>query len=1015
MDSLESLGFFDAHIETSSNNETNYNTTSETSTATAFEYYDHELSSLTDQQEKAITILPLITGLISIIGSTTIIMMAYQTRRARKWSTYTRLLVVMSLWDIVFSGSFAMTAFLLPAESSQRVWAFGTDKTCSAMGFLLQLSSSGIFYNGMLSFYFLLAAKFGITKRIMGRYIEPIMHIVSIGYPLITSSIGLEWGVYHETELGQTCWVANYPENCGEAPGESGEPCQSTMLGYVFGAVVVGFTFLALLFNNLAMLLFVRKQLMLPSIGTSSSSVDEGNRSTCMSHYQTHWRRLKWILPCGYHYSKKTSTHSVISSRADPKDRLPRGIKEFSAGEFDESGKRTITTKATTPSCEQEDFLDENDLDDDGGNIEDNEHNYEGNNYPEEVQTMIQQKHLERLQMVASQSYLYVAAFMLSSIWPTMIRILESLNYNKIDEDKLYVLLVCQSIFFPLQGVLNLLVYSRPRYIKNRTEFPDESKWFAFRRAILGDDKVQPAKPIEQEPPKDDDEQQGHEQQHQVRGEDPETGLPQHQPRLHDSTDDRYDIKNNMIFCQPRFDLNDEKEIVNNPFFCAGKGGQFQEKYDEKASLRRNAPRIPSQHHYSKRLARAIVSSLTASHADDLGDFDDCDCPAVQHRKPVGSTNPKRGGTSIDTTAIGRRLPEGGHTVSSLTASIGDFSVNEGPEQPISAKQSAPSPPRWATSWATTNSVTQFSDKKSPKRRNSISSILRKPGSSSSSSCDDIASMASSMKRVRFHRDVLIASLPNRNDLPRFCMGSIADHDNVDLTFDRMEAISGCSNHSSVYKSRTITLIKPERHSSSSLPKADEEFENDHTMNRLVQCKNGCPDEQALVKPVRKPSWLTNHASNYHNAVQIIAATSPEQPPAMESSNSNHSNSTAPPMLPTRRLSLRSMLESEVKENEGDDGRSQASFAASEEAEGIPRLEAASAPSRSSNDVTPMSQKLQSSQLELSTTENHSSASQGVLHIHGETIYPGYLPKDICLDAPLQMPSRKRSLTAMGA
>lgn len=58
---------------------------------------------------------------------------------------------------------------------------------------------------------------------------------------------------------------------------------------------------------------------------------------------------------------------------------------------------------------------------------------------------------------------------------------------------KYYPALVLQSLLQPLQGFVNCLVYVRPQYIVTRLHFPQESRLWAFRRAVF-DTAIVPAR-----------------------------------------------------------------------------------------------------------------------------------------------------------------------------------------------------------------------------------------------------------------------------------------------------------------------------------------------------------------------------------------------------------------------------------------------------------------------------------------------------------------------------------------
>lgn len=170
------------------------------------EQEQHEgLGMLRDQ---ILAILPIPSAILSVLGSSVILYMAFSTRRKRKWTTYTRLLIGLSMCDIISSVSFGLAAFMRRPES-ERAWAMGNDATCTTSGALIQFSFSNFLYNAMLSFYFLATVRFGVKHTVIAKRFEPIMHLVSLGFPLVTSIVGAIMGMYRETATGFGCWVSH--------------------------------------------------------------------------------------------------------------------------------------------------------------------------------------------------------------------------------------------------------------------------------------------------------------------------------------------------------------------------------------------------------------------------------------------------------------------------------------------------------------------------------------------------------------------------------------------------------------------------------------------------------------------------------------------------------------------------------------------------------------------------------------------------------------------------------------
>lgn len=165
----------------------------------------YSFRSLSDVQKKVLAVLPIPSAILSVLGSSIIIYMAIQSRKSKPWTPYNRLLLAMSVCDIVASITLGMAAFLYPKETSNKAWVFGNDTSCSAIGFLNQVSYSGTLYNAMLSFYFLFTARFAMRNEQVQKRIEPLMHGLSLGYPVLTAFAGLFLDVYAEPEVSIGC------------------------------------------------------------------------------------------------------------------------------------------------------------------------------------------------------------------------------------------------------------------------------------------------------------------------------------------------------------------------------------------------------------------------------------------------------------------------------------------------------------------------------------------------------------------------------------------------------------------------------------------------------------------------------------------------------------------------------------------------------------------------------------------------------------------------------------------
>src|SRR5210317_58392 len=83
---------------------------------------NYEFTALSDVQKQVLAILPIPSAVLSIFGSTIIIVMLLKVRKTKSWIPYQRLLLAMSVCDIISSLTLAFGAFMYPKETSDKVW-----------------------------------------------------------------------------------------------------------------------------------------------------------------------------------------------------------------------------------------------------------------------------------------------------------------------------------------------------------------------------------------------------------------------------------------------------------------------------------------------------------------------------------------------------------------------------------------------------------------------------------------------------------------------------------------------------------------------------------------------------------------------------------------------------------------------------------------------------------------------------------------------------------------------------
>ena len=75
-----------------------------------------------------------------------------------------------------------------------------------------------VFYSGTLALYFLLLIRFGKREEWIARYIEPIGHLLAIGYPLTSGIVAIYVDAFNPMPLlPGWCWISEYPWGCGRS------------------------------------------------------------------------------------------------------------------------------------------------------------------------------------------------------------------------------------------------------------------------------------------------------------------------------------------------------------------------------------------------------------------------------------------------------------------------------------------------------------------------------------------------------------------------------------------------------------------------------------------------------------------------------------------------------------------------------------------------------------------------------------------------------------------------------
>jgi len=122
------------------------------------------------------------TSALSIIGSSSIVYIILSNRKTKLLRPYHRLMLMMSIFDIIQSLAMLIGAAAIPRESNI-YGAKGNQRTCNVQGFFMMLGFTVPFYNSCLHIFYVLTILYGISAHRFAKF-EPALHAISILVPL---------------------------------------------------------------------------------------------------------------------------------------------------------------------------------------------------------------------------------------------------------------------------------------------------------------------------------------------------------------------------------------------------------------------------------------------------------------------------------------------------------------------------------------------------------------------------------------------------------------------------------------------------------------------------------------------------------------------------------------------------------------------------------------------------------------------------------------------------------------
>lgn len=162
----------------------------------------------THAQQVALALGPKFSAGLSILGSSWIILEVLRDRK-KLGLIYHRLMLGLSCLDVVISSAWWLSTWPVPSYVDELYGNVGTNATCTAQGFFIQLKAGLPFYNSFLALYFVAVVRFGWTERRL-QQMEPWLHSAALSMAVGTSAVSAALGLFGNANLW--CWIdGQYP------------------------------------------------------------------------------------------------------------------------------------------------------------------------------------------------------------------------------------------------------------------------------------------------------------------------------------------------------------------------------------------------------------------------------------------------------------------------------------------------------------------------------------------------------------------------------------------------------------------------------------------------------------------------------------------------------------------------------------------------------------------------------------------------------------------------------------
>uniref|UniRef100_A0A7S3Q347 G-protein coupled receptors family 1 profile domain-containing protein n=1 Tax=Chaetoceros debilis TaxID=122233 RepID=A0A7S3Q347_9STRA len=391
--------------------------------------------------------LPILASL-SFVASSIMASMIILPSNGGLSKPYRRIVFSIGVSDMLQSLALIMGPWMLPVSSNEydKTWGVGNESTCRMNGFMLTIGSQSMcLYIGLLCTYYLCNQKYRMTDDQFYYKIERKSHVFIVIYVLMIASTHLLFNTFHPYPQANNCLNSNTPRGCEFVPdlvGECDERVKfyNSLLTYITSAVPLGsFTTIFV-----CMWLLVVHTLRMTNNNANTNSEEEENNIESQSQLQSSESQSQ----------EKKEENLDESSPTQLSDTNPAPTITSHGGLF------YVTNSST-----------------------DSKNNEQESNLSDRVQTRASSSASRRdREEFLSQLYrneailqaaLYIGVFCYTYGSAAIIVLVFNMRAIVVP----FSLQIMCSFSFPLGGVLNMLVYARPKISYLRQLHPECSWW----------------------------------------------------------------------------------------------------------------------------------------------------------------------------------------------------------------------------------------------------------------------------------------------------------------------------------------------------------------------------------------------------------------------------------------------------------------------------------------------------------------------------------------------------------